>query len=249
MTTAPILFVHGVPADGRLWDDLRAHLPPPTAPHLVPSLPGYGGGPDLSPCTVDAHVEWLLDRLPSVPVHIVGQDYGGLLGARLTVLHPCRVRSLTLISAPVGLGWSWAKLGALPGPHLLFYRAFGGGLWHHQGVAPHRRTAFADTFGAHRTDPSLSHRMRTMALGLSLRQLARLPGQLRTTQVPLLTLWGTSDRFCPWPAALWMAQRHRSGGGSARTVLVPGGRHYLPFGRPKMAADALQRFWTEVEVD
>ena len=243
--SSPILLLHGVPADARLWDDLRTHLPP-HHPVLAPSMPGYGGGPDLVPPTVDAHVAWLrtwLHQHPeSGPFHVVGQDYGGLLGARLAIEDPTRVRSLTLISAPVGLGWTWARLGALPGPHLLFYRAFGGGLWHHQGVRPSRRQAFADTFGHHRADPTLPDRMREMARGLGLRQLARTPRQLRATGVPLHTVWGTADRFAPWPSALWMAARHRRGGHLARTTLIWGGRHYLPFGRPQATASAITRF-------
>lgn len=86
-----------------------------------------------------------------------------------------------------------------------------------------------------------------MAQALCFRQLARLPGQLRGTKTPLLTLWGMSDRFAPWPAALWMAHRHRNDGGIARTVLIPGGRHYLPFGRPAATAGALDRFWDTID--
>ena len=246
----PVLLLHGVPADARLWDAFRAALPAGHGVVLAPSLPGYGGGPDLSPPTLAAHRAWLRDWLdrhaPPGPLHVVGQDYGGLLGACLAVDQPERVRSLTLMSAPVGLAWSWAKLGALPGPHLLFYRAFGGGLWHHQGVCRARRADFAATFSDHRADPTLPDRMRAMATGLCLRTLARLPRALATTRVPLLTLWGTADRFAPWPAAAWMAHRHRRGGGPARTVLVWGGRHYLPFGRPTAAATAVVRFWAEV---
>lgn len=242
-----ILLLHGVPADGRLWDGVRPHLSSRHPAIHTPSLPGYGGGPDLAPPTVDAHVDWLAARHPTEALHVVGQDYGGLLAARMAVRHPDRVRSVTLISAAVGLGWAWARLGALPGPHLLFYRTFGGGLWHHQGVARARRAAFAEAFGHHRNDPTLPARMRTMARALCFRQLARLPDALGKTRVPLLTLWGTSDRFSPWPAALWMAHRHRRHGGLARTVLIPGGRHYLPFDRPAQTARALDRFWDTVD--
>jgi len=200
---------------------------------------------------VDAHVQWLESWLqhehPDGPIHVVGQDYGGLLGARLAITRPEHVRSLTLISAPVGLGWAWARLGALPGPHLLFYKAFGGGLWHHQGVRPARREAFASIFGAHRQDPTLPDRMRAMAQGICLRQLARTPQELRCSGVPLLLLQGTADRFVSWQSAVFRAARHRRGGNFARTVLIAGGRHYLPFGRPKATALAIARFHQELD--
>ncbi len=244
-----ILLLHGVPADGRLWDDVRPHLSNRHTTVHAPDLPGYGADPDLSPPSVDAHVDWLLNRYDDGAIHVVGQDYGGLLAARMAVRVPERVRSITLISAPVGLGWSWARLGALPGPHLLFYRSFAGGLWHHQGVCRARRPAFATAFAHHRADPTLSERMRTMARALCFRQLVRLPEQLCQTRIPLLTLWGTADRFTPWPAALWMAHRHRTGGGPAHTVLIPGGRHYLPFCHPAQTARALDRFWSTLETD
>lgn len=246
---APVLLLHGVPADAALWTDMARHLPHDRV--LAPSLPGYGGGPGLQPPTVDAHTRWvarwLEEQAITGPVHVVGQDYGGLLGARLTIEHPHRVCSLTLISAPVGLGWAWPRIGALPGLHLLFYRAFGGGLWHHQGVRPHRRAAFAEAFGHHRADPTLPDRMRAMARGIGFRMLLRTPGELGRTGVPLLTLQGTSDRFVSWQSALYRAARHRKGGAPARTVLLRGGRHYLPFGLPQHTAEALARFHDTVE--
>lgn len=245
----PVLLLHGVPADARLWTGVQAHLT--DTPTLAPDLPGYGGGPDLQPPTVAAHVTWLLGWLdrhaPADPVHVVGQDYGGLLGARLAIHAPDRVRSLTLVSAPIGLGWAWAHLGALPGPHLLFYRAFGGGLWHHQGVRPDRRAAFAETFGHHRDDPTLPERMRAMARAMSLRELAQTPRLLRATGVPLLTLNGTADRFVSAGSAIFRAARHRRGPGRARTTLLAGGRHYLPFDRPRATAQALVRFFDDFD--
>ena len=66
----PILLLHGIPADGRLWDDVRRHLSPRHTTIHTPSLPGYGGGPDLVPPSVDAHVDWLLDRYPLSLIHI-----------------------------------------------------------------------------------------------------------------------------------------------------------------------------------
>jgi len=249
MSSSPLhVLVHGVPTHHALWDGVRTHLGGRTV--HAPDLPGYGGAPALEDPGIEAHTDWLDRSIHSIdpsgnrPVHLVGQDYGGLLAASLAARVPSRrVLSVTLISAAVGLSWSWARVGALPGPHLLFYRAFGGRLFHHQGIAPHARARYQTTFGPSIDDPGLPDRMRWLASGLSLRLLARLPHRLAASGTPLLFIAGSADRFVPFPMALYMAHRHRRLGAPARTCIVPGGRHYLPFGRPLLTAQTLTRFW------
>jgi pimeloyl-ACP methyl ester carboxylesterase len=51
-----------------------------------------------------ADVVDLLDRLEVADVHWVGESLGTVLGAAVAVAYPERVRSLTLIHAPTGIG-------------------------------------------------------------------------------------------------------------------------------------------------
>lgn len=251
MSFVPLhVLLHGVPTHSALWDGVRAQLP--SHPVFVPDLPGYGAAANLRDPSIDAHTDWLEASLDTVdptgrqPVHLVGQDYGGLLAASFAARRPRRrVLSVTLISAAVGLSWSWARIGALPGPHLLFYRAFGGRLFHHQGIAPHARSSFQATFGPSIEDPALPDRMRWLARGLSVRRLAKLPRQLADSGTPLRFIAGSSDRFVPLPTVLYMAHRHRKLGATARTTVILRGRHYLPWARPDATARALQEFWNE----
>lgn len=244
-----IVLLHGVPTTSALWDDVVDDLEHRGHRCTTPTLPGYGDSPPLPlhQLTVDHHLAWLEPRLPAGRLHLVGQDYGGLLCAEWAARHPLKVASVTLISAVVGLGWTTAWLGALPGPHLLFYRAFAGRLYHHQGVAPHRRAAFAGALSSTLEDPALSERMRRTALSFSFRQLATLPRRLGRTTVPLHALWGAADRFAPGPIATAIARRHaRLGGAPTRVTLVPGGRHYLPFDQPQQTAEAIDGFIAEL---
>jgi len=251
MSTAPLhVLLHGVPTHSALWNGVRAELPSHSV--LTPDLPGYGAATNLRDPSIETHTDWLEATLDTVdptgaqPVHLVGQDYGGLLAACLAARRPSRrVLSVTLISAAVGLSWTWARIGALPGPHLLFYRAFGGRLFHHQGIAPHARSSFRATFGPSIEDPELPERMRWLARGLSVRQLTRLPRQLAESGTPLRFIAGSSDRFVPLPTVLYTAHRHRKMGAHARTTVILGGRHYLPWGRPGATARALREFWSE----
>jgi 3-oxoadipate enol-lactonase len=71
-------------------------------------LRGHGRSPvDFDPATastLDAYIEdivALLDRLGSGAVHYCGESFGGILGMVLAAEHPARVRTLTLVPAPV----------------------------------------------------------------------------------------------------------------------------------------------------
>ncbi len=234
----PAVLLHGVPTDARLFSRLPDHLPHRAL--LALDLPGYGGTAPLPVPSLPAYSAWLSAALDALglagPLHLVGQDYGGLLAAQHAAQHGAA--SLTLTSAPTGLLWLIPRLTALPGLHRYFYQHHGGSLYLHHGVCDGAREVFLERFGGVVQRPELSGFMRQTAQHLSSRTLWRLTGRLRS--VDTLCLWGAEDRFNPPGTARWTARR--LGG---RCVLVDGGRHYVPFGQPEAYAAALGERWAE----
>ncbi|GGF56246.1 hypothetical protein GCM10011519_32740 [Marmoricola endophyticus] len=110
-TTEPVLAVHGLSAQRRLWDWLRTEDPDLSL--VAPDLRGRGDSVGVAgPSSVVRHAEdlvLLLDHLGLDRVHVVGMSMGGFVAVHLAVRHPERVRSLVLVdggfpmAAPDGL--------------------------------------------------------------------------------------------------------------------------------------------------
>ena len=222
-TGGPVLFLHGVPTDGRLWDGVRARL---TRPSEAPDLAGFGGAPPLADPTARALAEPLLKRL-TPQTHLVGHDLGGLVAAQLAALAP--VASLTLSSTALGLGWLPSVLTALPPLNRYFYRRFAGRRWLAMGVGPARREALLAQYPG--APPEI---MEPIA--------RRLPLKGLRPSAPTLCLWGAEDRSFPTLGGRLLA---RSLG--ARWEALPGCRHYAMWEEPGAYAAALEAFWRSVE--
>ncbi len=221
---APVLLLHGVPTSGRLWDGVLPHLGDFDV--HAPDLPGYASAPHVA--GVDAQVAALaalgLDR-----PHLVGHDWGGVLAALYAEQHP--VSSLTLTSTWLGWGWIGAKLTAMPGLELFFYRAFGGRLWLERGISAEKRAAFVASMPLPKDMPA---RMRRTAHEIPMRRLAALK-----LDVPVMCLWGRDDQFV-LPAQARELTRRLDG----RFHSLPG-RHYVMVDDPAGYAAALKAFWGE----
>jgi len=243
-TGSAVVMLHGVPTSADLWEPVISKLGDDRQV-LAPDLPGYAGAPPLDRWDLGAHLDWLDEvlraaGLPGDALHLVGNDYGGLMAAAWAARFGAR--SLTLTSTATDLHWLPARITALPGLRGFFYRRFEGQLWLREGISPARRTDFLDHFGplaaAH---PSLAAQMEATALGLPLRRLARLPADLRAAAVPTLWLWGAKDRFLSPAAAGRMA------GPTDRVVVLPEGRHFLPWDQPQAYAAAMGDHWRRCE--
>lgn len=72
---------------------------------IVPDLPGSGGTVQGSqPLTMDAlgeHVMTMLSALSLDSIDVVGHDLGGLIGVWMALLHPSRLRSLSIVTSPM----------------------------------------------------------------------------------------------------------------------------------------------------
>jgi pimeloyl-ACP methyl ester carboxylesterase len=98
-STEPVLAVHGISSQRRLWDWLRIE-----APELALVAPDLRGRADSigveGPSSVAQHVEDLvavLDAAGLDRVHVLGMSMGGFIAVELAVRHPERVKSLVLV--------------------------------------------------------------------------------------------------------------------------------------------------------
>jgi pimeloyl-ACP methyl ester carboxylesterase len=109
--SAPVLAVHGVSSNARLWNWLAAEAPELTL--VAPDLRGRGASVAVGgPSSLRRHAEDLLavlDELQLERVVVCGMSMGGFAAVVLATAHPDRVRELVLVdgglpmAAPAGL--------------------------------------------------------------------------------------------------------------------------------------------------
>ena len=114
--TATILLLHGEPTWGYLY---RKMIPPLMAAGyraLVPDLIGFGRSDkpvERSAYTYAGHVEWMQQFLAATaaergagPLHLFGQDWGGLIGLRVAAENPDLVDRLIMANTGLPEGQS-----------------------------------------------------------------------------------------------------------------------------------------------
>lgn len=113
-TTEPVLAVHGVSSNNRLWSWVLDAAPEVNL--IAPDLAGRGGTPARpGPSSVADHAEQLvtlMDALELDHVHLLGMSLGGFIVTELAVRHPDRVRTVTLVDG--GLPLDFGEQGPPP---------------------------------------------------------------------------------------------------------------------------------------
>src|SRR5258705_4878293 len=102
----PVLLLHGFPQHGGMWDAVVPALHQAGLRTYAPDQRGYSAGARPSDvdgypmvdCVADAVA--LLDALGVDRAHVVGHDWGSVVGWHLAGGHADRVRSLTAIAVP-----------------------------------------------------------------------------------------------------------------------------------------------------
>lgn len=113
-TTEPVLAVHGVSSNSRLWSWVLDAAPEVSL--VAPDLAGRGGTPARpGPSSAGEHAEQLvtlLDALALDRVHLLGMSMGGFVVSELAARHPDRVRTVTLVDG--GLPLDFGEQGPPP---------------------------------------------------------------------------------------------------------------------------------------
>jgi len=104
----PLLLLHGSGPGVTGWANFGNNLPV-FAPHfrtLILDMPGYGKSAPVEgmpiPAAVDSVVRFM-DGLGIESAHIVGNSYGGIVGAQFAAAHPDRIRRFVTIGG-IGVG-------------------------------------------------------------------------------------------------------------------------------------------------
>lgn len=246
-----LLFLHGLPTDGRLWDRAARALSRRHTCVLV-DLPGLSGseapragGLDADACV--AALEQLRADLGLAAWDLVGHDAGAAIAALYAAGHPDRVRRLVLLSPPLladfrppivmrllrrkGLGELLAPL-LLP----LLWRL----LLPLALVRPHEAAnrRLLQGFAAPYRGPRGRRRfLRLVRWGDPAVVLGRIEARLGAIQAPALVLHGRRDLVID-PS---YAERAAALIPGARLRLLDAG-HYLALEEPALLAGELARF-------
>lgn len=102
----PVILLHGFPQTSAAWSPYLTRLGDAGFRAIAPALRGYAA--TARPKAVDqytldilvADVLGIADGLGVERFHLVGHDWGGLVGWALAASHPCRLRTLTSVSTP-----------------------------------------------------------------------------------------------------------------------------------------------------
>ena len=126
-STATFLLLHGEPTWGYLYRKMIPVLVAAGHRVLVPDLIGFGRSDkpvERAAYTYAGHVEWMRSFLEATateradgPLHLFGQDWGGLIGLRLAAEHPDLFDRLILANTALPVGES-------PGAGFDFWRQF-----------------------------------------------------------------------------------------------------------------------------
>jgi pimeloyl-ACP methyl ester carboxylesterase len=102
----PVLLLHGFPENARMWAGVLPELHAAGLRTYAPDQRGYS--PGARPAEVSAYAVGelvgdalgLLDAVGVPAAHVIGHDWGAVVGWHLAGRHPDRIRTLTAVSVP-----------------------------------------------------------------------------------------------------------------------------------------------------
>jgi pimeloyl-ACP methyl ester carboxylesterase len=253
----PILFVHGLLVDGRLWDGVSAQLAERFR-CLVPDWPmgahltAMNADADLSPRGQAEIIVAFMDALGLERATIVGNDTGGAVSQMFTAAHPDRVERLILTNCDTFEHFPPFPFNGLP----LIARLPGGTsvLQAPFRIGAVRRMAFAP-LAKHRIDPQLvdawlapaaadseiKRDLTKFLRGVRKQELIEADERLRSFERPVRFLWGSDDRFFKRSHAERLAATLPD----ARIADVAEARTFVPLDQPKRVAELVAEFVSE----
>lgn len=251
----PVLAVHGLLVDGRLWDGVVPLL----APHarvIVPDLPlgaHRRAVPDrarLTPTLVAAALADVLDGVGAPEAVVVGNDTGGALAQIVAAAHRDRVRGLVLAGCdafehfPPPLLRPVVPLSAVPGFPALFVRLFAlppllaepgpFNLLTARGVG---RALAQDWLAPARTDPAVRADMAAFVRSVRPGPLLDAADGLRGLHAAVL--WGRRERLFPRRDAQRLADLL-----DTTVTWLDDTLSFVPVDRPDAVADAVRALLT-----
>jgi pimeloyl-ACP methyl ester carboxylesterase len=244
----PVVLLHGFPQDSTAWTAAAAGLHAAGLRTLAPDQRGYS--PSARPAGRSAYrlrelagdVLAMLDGAGLGSAHVVGHDWGGIVGWALAAWHPERVRTLTAISVPHPAAMaralvtsdqalrSWYK--ALFQIPFLPERLLLAG-----GAEPLRRSLLRGGLPRDRCEHYVDRMREPGALAAAIAWYRALPldagDAVGTVRVPTLHLWSTGDAFLGRAA---IEATHRFVDAPYRLEVLAGVTHWIPELAPERTA-------------
>jgi pimeloyl-ACP methyl ester carboxylesterase len=205
-----VVLLHGFPQDSTAWISVEPLLHRTGLRTLAPDQRGYSPGarpPGRSAYRLSetaADVLALLDAAGLAGAHVVGHDWGAVVGWALAAWHPGRVRSLTALSVPHPGAMSRALVTsdqALRSYYMALFQVpvLPERLILARGAAPLRQLLSRGGLPDAAVDRYVRHMREPGALTAALGWYRAMPWSAResvgTIRVPTLHLWSTGDAF------------------------------------------------------
>ena len=242
----PVVFLHGFPTSGHLWNDVIPLMP---AGHrlVVVDLLGYGRSdpPEHRPLSLRAHADRIIALLDALGIDracIVGHDLGGGVAQSMAVHAPARVARLALVDSVAFTGWPSRDVrvarallrlvrDAVPAWVLAVLRADLERGYEDPARAAHSIERFVRPFESPAGRAVLMRHLQALD-PQETRSLAQRLGEIA---VPTAVLWGAHDRFLP----LKLGKRLAAAIPGATFQVISGARHFSPEDEPRAVADAI----------
>lgn len=238
----PMVFLHGLGSAGAAFGGVAARVRPHVRRIVIPELPGHGfsarGERTMTPEILLEAVVAAIDHVLDEPAIIYGNSLGGALAIKYALHRPERVRALVLVS-PAGAvlpDADWQALVAafdVTSPRAA--RRFLEKLYHRPPwFLPLLARAFPDL---------LSRPVVREILASATMEHSPTPEELRSLAMPILLLWGRSEKLLP-ASALAYFRAHLP---AHAVVEEPEGFGHTPQVEvPARVAERLLRFAREV---
>jgi pimeloyl-ACP methyl ester carboxylesterase len=191
------VLIHGLGSAGIAFAGVVARLRPHVRRVIVPELPGHGqsthpGDRPVTPELVLDTISAALDLVVEEPVVVVGNSLGGAVAMNYAKLHPEQVHALVLVS-PAGARLpdeEWKKLvEAFNVSGTAEARRFLERIYH--------RPPWFLALVAHEFPDLLKRRAVRDILESSTPEHSAQPDDLALLEMPVLLLWGRSERLLP----------------------------------------------------
>jgi pimeloyl-ACP methyl ester carboxylesterase len=251
----PIVFVHGLLVDGRLWDGVASRLASsyrcvlpdwPLGSHVTPLAPGA----DRSPRGIAHLIADFIEARELDRVTIVGNDTGGAISQILASERPERLRALVLTNCdclenffpPILRPFQWFAY--VPGAYRMMARGMqsarrrrsplGFGMLTHRPI-PDELTG---SWAAPLLRPEIRADMTATVKAVNKRDTLAAARALHDHPLPTLLAWAPDDRVFP----IRYAERLQAMIPGARLERIADSRAFSPFDQPERVAELIGEF-------
>jgi len=248
----PVMLLHGFPESAESWATVASHLHSAGFQTIIPNQRGYS--PAARPNGIDNYridhlvddVLGLLNALEINTIHLVGHDWGAVVGWFLAARHPDKLTTFTAVSSPHPAAFGWAAVhDADQQKRSSYFRLFRTPIEAEESLLGHGGSAFRSFFGdavnPEVIDRYLARQSSPGALTASLnwyRAMTRDFADLGPVTVPTTYIWSTDDAFLGYAGAVRCGEHVTA---DYELAVVEGASHWLPEQEPEFVASAIKK--------